>query len=101
MAHYLVGMKVQLVSEQRLQCFFLQCARGNHRTQIDPSVWSKAVVHTMIHMDSQARNKSHIPIKRDQLALNAIPYLNHNAARKGKRTIEPGVIDHSSIRLNV
>ena len=55
----------------------------------------------MIHMDSQARNKSHVPIKRDQPALNAIPYLNHNAARKGKRTIEPGVIDHSTIRLNV
>ena len=101
MARYLIGTKAQLIGKKRLQRFFLQRSRGNHRAQINPSVRSKAAVHAMVHMNSQARNKSHIPIKRYQPALKAIPHLNHNAARKGKWTIKPGVIDHPAIRLNV
>ena len=73
----------------------------DERTEVRGTVGGKTVVHAAVEMNGEAGDDRHRLLERHKTALHALAHLHQHTACKREGPVEPGVINHASIRLNV
>ena len=97
----LLGLNVQFVSDQCVKISLFKLADADERAQVDGSVGSKALVNAAVHVDGKARNDSDLALGSKQAALDTVALAHQYAARERQRAIEPSVVDHAAVGLDV
>ncbi len=96
-----LGAGAHALGNHAVEVLLVQATGREERAEVDGLVERLAVVHGAIEVDGHAGNEQQVAVGGEEAALDARSCAHQDAAGERQRLVEPGVVNHAAVALDV